>query len=94
VSGVKLTWDDHNAVLVQWDDVIIDNITGYKVHWSSQSNHSIRQPFAATNNTVTQFFIPHDNRILMDVIKLHIYIWAYNLAGDGPVTTSGKHRVV
>jgi len=93
VSGVKLTWEDHNAVLVQWDDVISDDITGYKIHWSSQSNQSISRPIAAltaTNNTVAQFLIPHNDKILMDVSELHVYIWTYNLAGDGPVTTSGK----
>jgi len=78
VSWVKLTWGDNNAVLVQWDDVEDDDITGYKVHWSSQSSQTISQPIAAltaTNNTVAQFLIPHNNKVLMDAIELHVYIW-------------------
>ena len=97
MSWVKLTWGDNNAVLVQWDDVEDDDITGYKVHWSSQSSQTISQPIAAltaTNNTVAQFLIPHNNKVLMDAIELHVYIWTYNLAGDGPVTSSGKPRTI
>ena len=92
VGGVKLTWDKGNSVLVEWDHVT-DDITGYKLHWSGQSNKSISTPDAvltATNNTTTQFLIEHSNEELMNAIILYVYIWTYNLAGDGPVTNSSK----
>ena len=92
VGGVKLTWDKGNSVLVEWDHVT-DDITGYKLHWSSQSNESISTPNAVlttTNNTTTQFLIEHSNKELMNAIILYVYIWTYNLAGDGPVTNSSK----
>ncbi|XP_065888106.1 uncharacterized protein [Dysidea avara] len=89
VSGIKLTWVKDNSVLVEWDRVISDDIKGYKLHWSSQSNESINRPIAAlTAENATQLLIDHSNKELMDVIELYVYIWTYNLAGDGPDTYS------
>ena len=95
VGGVRLTWDKENSVLVEWDHVITDDITGYKLHWSSQliSNKEIAA-ITAVNNTIARFLLEHTNKLLMDATELYVYIWTYNLAGDGPVTYSCKLKFV